>query len=341
MATVSAESLFAYHGLETKTPEAAKPAHLEQVKLIIKEFLHAIQFNRNTPFIKDHDLEAAVQNYFLGLCMGEHIEKKVQKTVKLSVTLIHQAYTSLPFEIKVACSAQVLYMFLVDDIAEEFMEDLETFSQNFVLNKNHQHPLLNHFDSHLRCLSHYYGPYCHSAILKSVFDYINGRIIEHKMERSSFVFPADSRLMPMFLRTKVGGAEILVHMLWPKTLFPEEYSVIQYFPIVAELVMFIDFTNDILSYYKESILDNEKRNFVSNFAVTHHLQELDVLRYLATYTPQVLASVYGMLKDHQELRKLVAQFVEGWVMLGTAHRRYHLVELFQDDQYLPSYDEDS
>lgn len=93
--------------------------------------------------------------------------------------------------------------------------------------------------------------------------------------------------MPMFLRTKVGGAEGLIHMLWPKNVFPEEQTVMQYFPVIAELVLFLDFTNDILSYYKEFILNDEKGNFVSNFAITHHMQHSDVLRNLSVYTPEV------------------------------------------------------
>lgn len=107
------------------------------------------------------------------------------------------------------------------------------------------------------------------------------------MEQCDFEFPSESRLMPMFLRTKVGGAEILIHLLWPKTIFPEEKFVMQYFPVIQELVLFTDFTNDILSYYKEFILHDEKRNFVANFANTHQMQQLEVLRHLSTYTPRV------------------------------------------------------
>jgi hypothetical protein len=92
----------------------------------------------------------------------------------------------------------------------------------------------------------------------------------------------------MFLRTKVGGAEILVHLLYPKAIFPEDEYVIQYFPAIQELVLFIDFANDILSYYKEFCLDDEKGNFVANFADTHNIQHLDVLKYLTSYTPKVM-----------------------------------------------------
>lgn len=89
----------------------------------------------------------------------------------------------------------------------------------------------------------------------------------------------------MFLRIKV--AEILVSMLWPKAVFPEETHLMRYFPAIGELVMFIDFTNDILSYYKEFVIREEKGNFVDNFAQTHEMSHLEVLRHMASYMPQV------------------------------------------------------
>ncbi|KAJ5288149.1 hypothetical protein N7478_003835 [Penicillium angulare] len=342
-----AESKLGYHGLPTKstgndgTAIIKGMAQTDQVKSLIRKFLEETNFDRSSPFIKDHQMAVAVWEHFKSLDLGPKMEKSVQKTLKLSVTFTHQAYTALPFEIRVLCAIQFLYMFLVDDVAEDFMSDLQAFGQNSVLNKSHNNTLLNGFDTHLRNLAFYYGPYCHSAITKSLIDYVNGRIIEHKMEQSSFKFSAESRLMPMFLRTKVGGAEILIHLLYPKAIFPEDEYVIQYFPAIQELVLFIDFTNDILSYYKEFCLDDEKGNFVANFADTHEVQHLDVLKYLTSYTPRLLKSVYQLFGNNSFLLQSVENFTRGWIMLCTAHRRYHLVELFAEEQYLPPYDEDA
>lgn len=120
-----AETTFAYHGLPT-SPEMAQT---EQVKFLIKTFLEGIQFDRTTPFLKDHELERAVWEYFQRQDLNDKSMAAVRRTLKLSVTLTHQAYTTHPFEIKVLCAAQFLYMFLVDDIAEEFMEELQSFGQ--------------------------------------------------------------------------------------------------------------------------------------------------------------------------------------------------------------------
>ncbi|KAJ5873139.1 hypothetical protein N7455_003682 [Penicillium solitum] len=212
---------------------------------------------------------------------------------------------------------------------------------DYYLTQHHKHPILTGLDSHLRNLSNYHGPYCHSVMIKGMLDYINGRVVEHRIKQSNFKFSSESRLMPMCLRTKVGGAEIMIHFLYPNSVFPEEEYVMQYFPITLELVLFIDFTNDILSYYKEFCLNDETGNFVANFADAHHVQHLDVLRYLTSYTPAVTKSAYEQLRDSSSLLALVRNFTQGMIMLFTAHRRYHLVELFADEQYLPPYNEDA
>ena len=128
MTITSPETTFAYHGLQT-TPDSSQTG---QVKFLIKSFLEGVNFDRSTPFIKDHHLERAVWDYFKAQRFDEKTENAVKKTLKLSVTLTHQAYTDLPFDIRVLCAAQFLYMFLVDDIAEEFMDELQAFGQKCV-----------------------------------------------------------------------------------------------------------------------------------------------------------------------------------------------------------------
>ncbi|KAJ5539852.1 hypothetical protein N7513_008184 [Penicillium frequentans] len=336
MSPVRAESTFAYHGLDT-----GESTDTDVVKSLIRSFLEKVKFDRSMPLIKDPELEEAVWTYFKSQNLGQETEKAVLGVLKLSVTLTLQAYTSLPFENKVLCAIQFLYMFLVDDIAPSFLKELRFFCQNFTLNNDHRQPLLNGFDKHLRYLGRYYGPYCHSTIIKSAFDYVNGRIIEHEMEQSNFKFSSKTRLMPMFLRTKVGAAEILNSLLWPKALYPEDKYLIQYFPVVQELVLFTDFTNDILSYYKEFVIKQEKGNFVANFSETHGMSHLDVLRQLTAYTPQVVGSVFELLEGKEQMRETVQNFINGWIILCTSHRRYHLVELFAEEGYLPPYSDDS
>ncbi|KAF7715295.1 Trichodiene synthase [Penicillium ucsense] len=332
MSDIHPESAFAYHGLDT-----GQTSDRDVIKSLIKSFLEDVNFDRHGPLVIDAELEAAVWAYFKSQNLGQKVDEAVRSVLKLSVTLTINAYQSLPFENKVLCAIQFLYMFLVDDIAISFIEELRSFCQNFTLNNDHHQPLLNGFDKHLRYLGRFYGPYCHSTIIKSTFDYVNGRIIEHEMEKAQFKFSAETRLMPMFLRTKVGAAEILISLLWPKAAYPEREHLIRFFPVVQELIIFTDFTNDILSYYKEFVIDQETGNFVANFSETHGMSHVDVLKHLTKYTPKVLRSVHEILRDRHDMQKIIKDYINGWIVLCTSHRRYRLVELFADEGYLPSY----
>ncbi|OQE82748.1 hypothetical protein PENNAL_c0035G00775 [Penicillium nalgiovense] len=356
MDSLLAETQFIYHGFPTKSTDTETcvdsgkaqdgkaEAEADRIKSLVRTFLEDIGFDRSIRINKDHEMKVAVWQHFKSLDLGEKIENSIQKTLDPSVDTAYHGYTSLPFQVRVLAAIQFMYMFLLDDVAVEFLEDLEAFGQKFIPNQPHQHPLFTGLDSHLRNLSHYYGPYCHSVITKCMLDYTNGTVVEFKMykaSQSNFKPSPDLRLMPMYLRTKIGGAEILLHLLFPNSVFPEEEYAMQYFPVTLELVLAIDFTNDILSYYKEFCVGDEQGLFVANLADTHHVQHLDILQYLTNYTPGVTNSAYKQLRNSPSLLAVVKNFMQGMIMLFTAHRRYHLVELFADEQYLLPYDTDA
>lgn len=71
------------------------------------------------------------------------------------------------------------------------------------------------------------------------------------------------------------------------------------------------------------------------------MSHVDVLRQLTTYVPQVIGSVFELLDGKEEMRKRAQNFINGWIMLCTSHRHYHLVELFADEGYLLPYSDDT
>lgn len=100
---VRGKSTFTYHGLPTSglCPDDASGipseiAQADQVKILIKDFLENINFDCSSPFIKDRGLESAVWDYLNSRGVGEKTETSVRRTLKLSVTYTHQAYTALP-----------------------------------------------------------------------------------------------------------------------------------------------------------------------------------------------------------------------------------------------------
>ena len=135
MDTKLVESKLAYHGLETKSTSTDRisgnsgKAEAGQVKPLIRTFLEDIGFDRSIRVVKDDEMKDAVLRYFRSLDGGEEIEKSIQNTLHASLNYAYHGYTGLPFQVRVLVAIQFVYMFIVDDVAEEFMEDLQAFGQ--------------------------------------------------------------------------------------------------------------------------------------------------------------------------------------------------------------------
>jgi hypothetical protein len=139
MDTLLAETQFVYHGFQTKSTGTEtcvdsgkaqdKKAEADRIKSLVRTFLEDIGFDRSIQIHKDHEMKVAVWQHFKSLDLGEKIEKSIQKTLDPSVDTAYHGYTSLPFQVRVLAAIQFMYMFLLDDVAVEFLEDLEAFSQ--------------------------------------------------------------------------------------------------------------------------------------------------------------------------------------------------------------------
>lgn len=135
MDPILAESTLAYYGLRMTSTDTdgtgVNPgrAQTDEIKSLIRTFLEDIGFDRSIHVVKDHGMKIAVWQYFQSLDLGEKNEKSVQQTLDPSVNFAYHGYTSLPFQVRVLGAIQFLYMFLVDDVAEEFIEELQAFGQ--------------------------------------------------------------------------------------------------------------------------------------------------------------------------------------------------------------------
>lgn len=135
MDPVLAESKLAYHGLQMKSTDTdgtgVNPgrAQTDQIKPLLKTFLEDIDFDRSIRVTNDHEMRSAVWQYFKSLDLAEKTERSVERSLDPSVNFACHGFTTLPFQVRVLCAIQFLYMFLLDDVAEEFIEELQAFGQ--------------------------------------------------------------------------------------------------------------------------------------------------------------------------------------------------------------------
>ncbi|KAJ6003649.1 hypothetical protein N7522_006341 [Penicillium canescens] len=305
-------------------------AGVTHLKHLINNYLSNLEFDRpGTHHGMAYAIEKGVESHFVSLPLEKGMCFPVRPVFEVAATFAHQAYTGLSLELQIQCAILLAYMFIVDDIARCSMKGLDSFGQKFFDQRDHADYILNGLDGHIRGLSNHYGPSCYSQITQGLIAYVNGCVMAEANAKSS-AQNSQSSLMPAYLQSKDGGAEVLIHLLWPKDIFPSDESPFSYLEVTPRLMKFVNYSKHILSYYREGIRGPEQRNFVDDWAKLRGLSSLEILEQFANGGVKAMKEIDALPLDPLIVER-VQIFTKGWIMLGIAHREYHLVELFQDE----------
>ena len=162
-------------------------------------------------------------------------------------------------------------------------------------------------------------------VIKTTIEFVEGTNVENDF--NEFV-PVDALRFPRYLRTKTGFAETYAHAIFPNDTFPEEKYRKLYLPALPALCDIIDFTNDILSFYKETIRSTERINYICNVAKSTGRTALQCLYDTSDAIENRVAEMRRILKPHPALlahaNDYLAAYI-GWHICTTS--RYHLNEV--------------
>ena len=174
-------------------------------------------------------------------------------------------------------------------------------------------------------MSKFYGPYACSIFHKSIIDFVLGCLLEEKYPK----VPLSASSYPQFLRTKSGIAELFVHFSFPQSLFPEEPSLQKYIFAISDVAYCAEGINDVLSFYKESVIGTERNNYVFTYARTHNITACAALEHRAQTTYEHLERI-GKIFAEQDIEEkdslevltvpqVVKYFIQGTYALKTLH----------------------
>ena len=162
-------------------------------------------------------------------------------------------------------------------------------------------------------------------VIKTTIEFVEGTNVENDF--NEFV-PVDALRFPRYLRVKTGFAETYAHAIFPNDTFPEEQYRRLYLPALPPLCDIIDFTNDILSFYKETIRGTERINYICNVAKSTGRSALECLQESIDVVANRVAEVRRILKPHPALLEHANDYLAayiGWHIRTTS--RYHLDEV--------------
>lgn len=162
-------------------------------------------------------------------------------------------------------------------------------------------------------------------VIKTTLEFVEGTNVENDF---SDAVPLDAIRFPRYLRVKTGFAETYAHAIFPNDVFPEHEYRKLYLPALSPLCDIIDFTNDILSFYKETIRGTERINYICNVANTTGLSALQCLQETVNAVESRVAEVRRILKPYPDLlahaNDYLAAYI-GWHIRTTS--RYFLNEV--------------
>lgn len=162
-------------------------------------------------------------------------------------------------------------------------------------------------------------------VIKTTIEFIEGTNVENDF--NEFV-PMNAVRFPRYLRVKTGFAETYAHAIFPNDIFPENEFRKFYLPALPVLCDLIDFINDMLSFYKETIRGNERINYICNIAKSSGKTALQCLYDTSDVIENRVAEVRRILKPHPALLAHANDYLAGyigWHICTTS--RYHLDEV--------------
>lgn len=292
---------------------------------ILSQFLDSIDFHQRLPEY-DFSLEQPVMDHFEDQAWPEQYKDKAVRMAKWMSTGIGMCYPFADKTDQIAFGIHGVYVLLLDDMTKELGSSMDDFASNIVLGRPQGSPVLQSLVHWLGGSPTYQGPFAAAMTIKSTIEFVRGCIVERDYDGKMKV-PFGATSFPNYLRSKTGIAEPFAHFCFPEDLYPEQRYLHVYLPVLQDLCDFINHTNDILSFYKESLLGDESLTYVPNYALAHGYNLTETLVKICESVVQNVSNIRAVLASYPQMLKTTEEFIHGYVAWHVNQTRYQLEDI--------------
>ncbi|KAL0960914.1 hypothetical protein HGRIS_005923 [Hohenbuehelia grisea] len=248
-----------------------------RVKELVREFLEFISIpTNNTIQAPDLDrLTLAILGYTSSWNTSfAHLRQPNETVAFHSAAMAELSYPGHRFEVKFHIGMFTWFMLYIDDCAEDMPELLEGFQERFLARLPLQDPLLQKYAELLLRTYDHWDPLTANSIIAAGLEYVTATTLETDEGFRTLKLDKNAGNFAYYFRRKTGVAEAYALMLFPRQENPSRWA---FLPAVADLNLFIDLSNDILSFYKEEKA-GENTNYIHIRAKCCQEYPLSVLR---------------------------------------------------------------
>ncbi|KAG1835184.1 isoprenoid synthase domain-containing protein [Suillus variegatus] len=242
--------------------------------------------------------------------------------MSIGVALTSNAYGHLPDRSTKMwiCLFTVICTTMDDKMTSgKYLVHVYRFNERFANCLPHEHPVMHALDGLIREVACHYSAPMSNLIVTSALDYVSSLLLDHETKDMRISPQAPS--YPEYSRMLSGIPYAYAYCIFPSTLPLQEYV-----QCMLDLVIVINHTNDILSYYKEEI-QGDSANYLSLVVASRGLTKQSALRELVEKTVQAHHSILEFLRPHPEAYDAYVAFFNGYFKFHATFGRYKLEEI--------------
>ncbi|KAI0643173.1 terpenoid synthase [Trametes meyenii] len=308
MLTSSVHQDFASHDLITEAKDA------------VRDFLTRIQY-QPLGITPDSTLRAAVSAEVVSweANINPHV---MEVMIDTGCTTAESTYSHTSRLAQLFIAIFTAYWVYIDDSAAHKSGACADFVRHLVAREEQPDPVLRRAAAHLAELYQCFPSIGADAITASCLDAFMGMHVE-EMTSNGAIVPGATRY-PYFLRLRTGLAAAYSHFNFIKGW--RDPANVGYLQVLPELDHITVAVNDIISFYKESIV-GETNNYIYLRATAEKKTALVVLTELVEETVDTVSRIEAITAEDPELRAICRSYIMGYVEFHFRAKRYRLDDL--------------
>ncbi|KAG6809168.1 hypothetical protein H0H92_001344 [Tricholoma furcatifolium] len=297
-------------------------SHIENVKLAVKLLLDGTDYH--PPHTDQRRKESLANTLRREYSMHKQDFRWFEKAVALGSTMAELAYPHHSYETQLLISRFTFLVLNIDDYGSKFTTSLEKFQYSMLSSDRMREPILEAFRSHLCDIYGSWDPISANAIVSSAMEFITGCLLENNSSVGAMKLSPTAQSWPYFLRQKTGVAATYAFMIFPQD---SSYDISDFIQVIGDIMVFINLSNDVLSFYKEEMA-SETGTYIHNRAHVDGKSVIDALHDASRDAVAAYRRVSIALEEQSDAAfELWKAFVPGYLACHLREARYRLAEL--------------
>ncbi|KAK7689817.1 hypothetical protein QCA50_006456 [Cerrena zonata] len=261
---------------------------------------------RSPPPIVEAKVRDTIQSWKLDI--PEHL---YEKYIVAGLDIGYAAYQHTSYDLQIAISLFTFCATVVDDATLVDPQALREFIPRFCTGQPQLQPVLTHFVETTTAMRTFFPSYAANTFYSALVSYVNEEIY-CRNEATELVIGPDGGQYVEYSRFKGGIPEPYALSIWPQDICP---NVKEYIQAVPDAIVFINGLNDLFSFYKET-LEDDQHNYIHQYARV----------YGKTLEESVDDLAHKLVSSIERVRNILGEgkALEAWENFVSGYTHFHL-----------------